>query len=133
MGELVGVQVPAGELVLLVLRRASPDRVEHAPRGVGEHRAQAPAVGSGSDDFSGAIDQSHNLSSDDTAAGLGSVTGRTPSSQFVSVAAGSEDLHLGPSSDAVNAGTDLSSDFTRDIDGQGRPRDGSWDIGADER
>lgn len=49
---------------------------------------------------------------------------------FTNVTSGSEDLHIGASSSLVNAGTDLSSTFTKDIDGV--TRSGTWDIGADE-
>ena len=50
--------------------------------------------------------------------------------QFVNTTEGSEDLHLKSGSDLIDAGTDLSSYFTDDIDGQSRT--GAWDIGADE-
>ena len=49
-----------------------------------------------------------------------------------------DDFHIKSTSDAKDAGTDLSSDgdlpFSDDIDGQSRPGIGSviWDIGADE-
>ncbi|MEF3691502.1 MAG: hypothetical protein V3574_00410, partial [Candidatus Moraniibacteriota bacterium] len=50
---------------------------------------------------------------------------------FVSTEAGSEDFHLHPDDRfAIDAGTDLSTYFTTDIDSM--PRSGSWDIGADE-
>jgi hypothetical protein len=50
---------------------------------------------------------------------------------FVSIAAGSEDLHLETSgNDSTNNGLDLSADFTTDIDGQ--TRIDPWDLGADE-
>ena len=53
---------------------------------------------------------------------------------FVSIGAGSENLHLEPSGhNALNNGIDLSASFTDDIDGQTRPTGaGTWDIGADE-
>ena len=50
---------------------------------------------------------------------------------FVSTAAGSEDLHITPASRAVGAAADLSGIFTDDIDGW-TPRQAPWDIGADE-
>ncbi|MHC4210820.1 MAG: right-handed parallel beta-helix repeat-containing protein, partial [Planctomycetota bacterium] len=50
---------------------------------------------------------------------------------FVSIAAGSEDLHLEPSGhNALDTGLDLSSSFTTDIDGE--TRSAPWDLGADE-
>ncbi|MBU4332311.1 hypothetical protein KKD20_04275 [Patescibacteria group bacterium] len=44
-----------------------------------------------------------------------------------------DDFHLaGNDSSARNAGTDLSADFSDDIDGDARGYRGAWDIGADE-
>ena len=50
--------------------------------------------------------------------------------QFVNP--GSGDFHLKAGADAINAGTDLSVNFTDDIDTQTRPIAGVWEIGADE-
>jgi len=36
-------------------------------------------------------------------------------------------------SDALNAGLNLLPTLTDDIDGEPRPAEGSWDIGADEQ
>src|SRR5262249_18624395 len=78
--------------------------------------------------------QSYNISSDASAAGTGSLTGRAASAQFVKLTAGSEDLHLKGGSAAVDTGTDLSLSFTTDADGDGRPGvSAAWDIGADEK
>jgi len=83
------------------------------------------------DNNGGMLVQSFNVSSDATAAGLGSKTMQAPSALFVSVTAGAEDLHLLSSAMAVDAGSTQSS-FMIDIDGDGRPRGIEWDIGADE-
>jgi hypothetical protein len=50
---------------------------------------------------------------------------------FTNVTGGSEDYHLvpGASSTLLTGGTDLSGDFTLDIDGETRS---DWSIGADE-
>jgi hypothetical protein len=82
-------------------------------------------------DFSGPMTQSYNLSSDATAAGTGSLTGLLASNQFVSVTAGTEDLHLRAGANALDAGVDLSGTFWDDIDGQSRLTL-TWDMGADE-
>ena len=80
--------------------------------------------------------ESHNLSSDATAAGTGSLTSKTSANQFVSTVGGSEDLHLKAGADAIDAGTDLGttpSGVEIDIDGRDRDAEGdTWDIGADE-
>src|SRR3990172_2809554 len=53
---------------------------------------------------------------------------------FVSIAAGSEDLHLEPGGhNAIDNGLSLSGSFTVDIDNLARPYRAAWDIGADER
>jgi len=76
--------------------------------------------------------QSHNLSSDDTAAGPGSLNHMMAADQFVSIASGELDLHLKADADAVDKGFDLSIRFGADIDGDRRPVGTAWDIGADE-
>jgi hypothetical protein len=54
-----------------------------------------------------------------------------PDDLFISIGAGTEDLHLEPTGhNAANNGLDLSTDFTTDIDGQ--TRIDPWDLGADE-
>jgi len=72
---------------------------------------------------------SNNASSDST--GNTGLQNLSSADQFVNTTEGSEDLHLKSGSDLIDAGTDLSSYFTDDIDGQSRT--GAWDIGADER
>jgi hypothetical protein len=80
--------------------------------------------------------RSHNLSSDATADGTGSLTSKSASNQFVSTVGGSEDLHLKAGADAIDAGTDLGTTPTGvnfDIDNRDRDALGdTWDIGADE-
>ncbi len=93
--------------------------------------------------------QSYNISQDAAgsggATGTGSMAGRTATANaspgtgdwviFSNITAGSENFHLQDSSenDALDSGTDLSSSFTDDIDGDTRPTGvGTWDIGADE-
>ena len=83
-------------------------------------------------DYTGTFDASsdYNMSSNTSAPGTHSLHNKTASANFVSTAAGSEDLHLKYGADAINAGTSLSSVFTNDIDGQVRSI--PWDMGADE-
>ena len=71
---------------------------------------------------------SNNASSDST--GSSGLQNLSSSNQFVNTTDGSEDLHLKSGADLIDAGTDLSSYFTDDIDGD--TRSGTWDIGADE-
>ena len=88
------------------------------------------------DDFhvtSGTMTQSYNVSEDSTASGEGSQTLKAPVDQFVSIGAGSENLHLKSGAACINAGTDLSGTFTDDTDSETRPTGaGTWDVGADE-
>ena len=85
--------------------------------------------------FSGAT-KDYNLSTDSTATGTNSVTGEAYGDLFVSDTAGTEDLHIKTSSDAVGAGVDLGTSPTGvniDIDGRDRDAEGdTWDIGADQ-
>jgi hypothetical protein len=74
---------------------------------------------------------SHNLSSDGSAPGTGSLLNKAAAGLFVDVTAGAEDLHLAAGAEAIDKGKDLSSRFNTDIDGQ--IRTGTWDIGADEQ
>ena len=72
--------------------------------------------------------------SSDTTGDIDNVAYSTSSgAYFTNVTSGSEDLHIGASSELINVGTDLSATFTTDIDGTTRPTGaGTWDIGADE-
>lgn len=70
--------------------------------------------------------QSNNLSDDATATGL---TNKAISNQILNVSLANADCHLKAGADAIQAGTDLSASFLRDING--RLRVAPWDIGAD--
>jgi hypothetical protein len=72
----------------------------------------------------------YNLSADLSATGANSITGED-TSEFVDVINGSEDLHLAPTADAIDAGVDLSGAFAHDIDGGARQT--PWDLGADDQ
>ncbi len=78
----------------------------------------------------------HNLSSDTSASGTGSLTSKAAADQFVSTVVGSEDLHLKTGADAIDAGIDLGttpSGVEIDIDGRDRDAEGDiWDMGAHE-
>jgi len=94
--------------------------------------------------------QSHNISSDRTAAGDGSMAFLKPIDQFVSIDPGAEDFHLRETSGAVDTGMNLAAapapvnslarttvapatdDGLIDIDGTDRAEEDAWDIGADE-
>lgn len=74
---------------------------------------------------------SHNMSSDGTAddwGGEGHIINAVAANQFVNTGVGTEDLHLKDGADAIAAGTDVSTLFDYDIDGETRNR---WDMGAD--
>jgi hypothetical protein len=49
---------------------------------------------------------------------------------FVNSTAAGFDAHLSAGSPAINAGLNLSSSFTTDLDGTVRPASGAWDLGA---
>ncbi|MFH1781054.1 MAG: fibronectin type III domain-containing protein [Patescibacteria group bacterium] len=53
--------------------------------------------------------------------------------EFVSTESGSENLHLQATSQLIDAGTNLTEYFTDDVDGETRPYNVIFDIGADER
>lgn len=82
------------------------------------------------------VTMDHNLSSDTTASGTGSLTSRSAANQFVSTTQGSENLHLKSGADAVDTGVDLGttpSGVQFDIDNRDRDTEGdTWDMGADE-
>lgn len=84
----------------------------------------------------GSADESYNLV-DDTSGSTVALRSKTLADvDFVSTTAGSEDLQIEATSDAVDAGTDLSSitvsgdSFAWDMENDSRAT--SWDIGADE-
>ena len=82
-------------------------------------------------DFSGTITQSYNMSEDATAnCGATCRPSENPTLQFVSITAGSEDLHLKVGANAIDAANPTPLSFCCDIDGGARI--GTWDIGADE-
>ncbi|MEN9287183.1 MAG: hypothetical protein RIS39_1175 [Actinomycetota bacterium] len=87
-------------------------------------------------DLGASVVKDHNLSSDTTATGTGSLTSKTASNQFVSIVGGSEDLHLKAGADAIDAGVDLvttPNNVHIDIDGYDRDSTAvTWDMGADE-
>jgi hypothetical protein len=83
------------------------------------------------------ITEAYNLTSDATAAGVGSLTGKSAANQFVSTVNDAEDLHLKNNADALRAGIDLGTTPTGvsvDIDGRDRDAEGDelGDIGADQ-
>ena len=84
--------------------------------------------------YSGSPTVSNNMSSDSSAnVGADNITNVDLNTQFVSIIAGSEDLHLIGSSDAIKAGVDLGTTpegIQYDIDN--RARGSIWDIGADQ-
>lgn len=75
---------------------------------------------------------SHNITSDTSASGTGSLTNQVASDYFVNLLAGSVDLHLISTAPAIDAGTTLAAPTGVDIDIDGEARTGTWDIGADE-
>ena len=90
------------------------------------------SIGNAGLDFSGsAFVPSHNVSSDGSATGVGSVTGAVAVDQFVNISVAPFDLHLKAGASAIDAGLDLSSRFTFDFDDQTRGA-AAWDVGADE-
>jgi hypothetical protein len=95
------------------------------------------SVGNTSDDFDlrGTVDSfDYNMYSTLSGTSAGANDQSPPADLddlFVSIASGSEDLHLETTGhDAGNNGLDLSTDFTTDIDGE--TRIDPWDLGADE-
>lgn len=77
----------------------------------------------------------HNITSDATSSGAGSIGNVTAAELFVSTAVGSEDLHLKVGCVAVGAGDSLSTSYERSYDVHGIDRNTLfggqvWDIGA---
>jgi len=90
------------------------------------------SMGNAASDFLGDLEQSHNISSDLTAAGPASWAGLNIDGMFLSTTSGDEDFHMQEAAAGVGAGLDRSTSFDLDIDGEKRPI-GNWDVGADER
>jgi len=91
----------------------------------------AAANGSDFSVFGIAPGSDHNLSTDATAPGPGSLVDVPLTSiGFVSLGAGTEDLHLLPASPAVDSGRDMGALLADDLDGD--LRSAPWDMGADE-
>jgi uncharacterized phage protein (TIGR02218 family) len=84
------------------------------------------SVRSGFQDFSPASTFDHNISSDNTATGVGSFTLELQELLFLNAPFG--DFRIKQSSHALDSGSDLSATFTLDI--TGATRTGQWDIGA---
>lgn len=78
----------------------------------------------------------YNAADDTSAAGANSLNSITPSSQYVSLVAGSEDLHIKSGADVIDEGIDLGTtpvNVNIDINGRDRDAEGdTWDIGAHE-
>ena len=81
----------------------------------------------------GSATYSHNLASDTSASGTGSLDSKTSANQFVSNSA-PYDLHIKAGADAIDVGTDLGAvDAAIDINGRNRDTEGDvWDMGAHE-
>ena len=93
------------------------------------------AMGNGTDFNVSTGSWSNNISQDGTHPGAGSLLVVDETTMFVNVTPGDEanwDLHLIIGASAIDAGVDLSGNFTNDIDDESRPIGAAWDIGADE-
>ena len=88
----------------------------------------------GSEDFARyyASDSDYNASDFSTATGGSNDLTSVTTSQFVSVTAGAEDLHLATGASCIGAGVDLGTTAGVNIDIDGETRSGSWSIGADQ-
>lgn len=82
----------------------------------------------------GSLTEEYNMASDATAAGTGSIDNATAADEFVSTVGGSEDLRLKDAgSQAFEAGKDLGTEQSVNIDIEGRDRDAegdTWSMGA---
>ena len=86
-------------------------------------------IGSSTSDYLNCTGETYNIASDSSVSGTGSLTNETASSvNFISIAGGSEDLHIASVSVAENAGTTTA--YTWDIDADSRTA--PFDIGADQ-
>ncbi len=93
------------------------------------------AMGNGTDFNVSTGSWSNNISQDGTHPGPGSFLAADETAMFVNVTPGDEvnwDLHLIVGALAIDAGVDLSGNFTNDIDDESRPIGAAWDVGADE-
>jgi hypothetical protein len=131
-GDAVGIEGDDANDTLIVQNCTIYNMAEN---GIDEKSGTAIAVtntismGNGVSDFnipSGT--QSYNMSDDGTASCGTCLGSENPLIQFATTGS---DFHLGGTSTAINAGTDLSGTFCCDIDQAVRPA-GQWDIGADE-
>lgn len=84
-------------------------------------------------DFAGAGIRDYNASEDSTATGGNSITGITPSDEFVDATAATFNANLKSTSNLIEEGDDLSSEgFSDDMKGTSRPQGDNWDIGCIE-
>lgn len=77
----------------------------------------------------------YNMASDATASGVNSLNSKTTTDQFVSIVAGSENLHLKGGADAIDVGVQITTPAAVRVDINGRDRVSeldTWDIGAHE-
>ena len=93
------------------------------------------ALGNTTADFEGTMTGSYNMSTDGTAFSVfasdpNAITGASSAVEFVDDNFVTADLHLASTASAINAGVNLSGNFTDDIDDETRAA--NWDIGADE-
>ena len=94
------------------------------------------SVGSVTADYASGFSGSNNMSSDSSAPGTSSLTGKSATNQFQSIISGSENFVLRQigdkvystvNSDAIGVGTSESGIFTTDARGSTRPA--TWDMG----
>ena len=95
------------------------------------------AIFDNSTNFTGTFSSSSDFNASDTAASLmpggdtgNNLGGLTEADHVVLLTDGSENFRLKSTSNLKDAGTDLSSTFTRDVIGNIRGLNSSWDIGA---
>ena len=75
----------------------------------------------------------HNMASDTTASGTGSIDSAVSSDELVNTSGGSENLHLRLGAQAINAGIDLGTTANIDINNRDRDAKGDvWNMGAHE-
>jgi hypothetical protein len=95
-------------------------------------RVNCYAGGSGTDDYGAEAqtDTNTTCASEDGTVGTTIAYSTSAGAYFANVTSGSEDVAIGVLSSLRNIGTDLSGNFTNDI--QGQTRSAPWDIGVDE-